>query len=202
MFRFKANFGNEFLLIVWTRLSIVKKSDCAAVLGIQAQTVLVNFHKWLGKDRNSPISTPALVHATFDTYHLFYLIMIVVMIDNIMVRKSTFVQVKKEMFEIWFVVDWIYFCSSYSLTPIYSNAARYNQTEPICSLHRAIINLNHPTTELCKVWRRWSVITATTKLDLKLDFSPSPMAVVHSSQSNERSGDMSHIYDHFIFQEC
>ena len=155
--------------------------------------MLVNFHKWLGKDRNSPISTPALVHATFVTYHLFYLIMIVVMIDNIMVWKSTFVQEKKQMFEIWFEVDEIYFCSSCSLTPICSNAARYNQTEPICSLQQAIINLNHPTTELCKVWKRWSVIITTTKLDLNLDFSPSLMALVHSSQANERSGDMSHV---------
>ena len=32
---FKANCGIEFLPIVWTRLSIVKKSDCAAVVGIQ-----------------------------------------------------------------------------------------------------------------------------------------------------------------------
>ena len=45
------------------------------------------------------------------------------------------------------------------------------------------------------------MIITTTKLDLKLDFSPSLMAVVHSSQGNERSGDMSHVYDHFIFQE-
>ena len=45
------------------------------------------------------------------------------------------------------------------------------------------------------------MITTTTKLDLKLDFSSSLLAVVHSSQANERSGDMSNVYDHFIFQE-
>ena len=42
------------------------------------------------------------------------------------------------------------------------------------------------------------MITTTTKLDLKLDFSSSLLAVVHSSQANERSGDMSHVYDHEV----
>ena len=32
---YKANCGIDFFPIVWTRLSIVKKSDCAAVVGIQ-----------------------------------------------------------------------------------------------------------------------------------------------------------------------
>ena len=58
----------------------------------------------------------------------------------------------------------------------------------------------NPHCLLCLVYTKFEIIT-TTKLDLKLDFSPSLLAVVHSSQANERSGDMSHVYDHFIFQE-